>query len=224
MNRTIQYRTGRSSIQSTHLHAFSPGSLLTCKPAVLPAGVLFSIEVTSTYFAVRNYWRGFFAAVCSAFVFRLMSFFIKDEGEQPWATENKKKRELHWQWFVRAVMFSTFTYFEELKLHSFSIWTASLSLFSVLLVSPSCTLDKHVGKLWLCSIFAARFQFPHIGRLLCILSSISEVHTSYAFNNFQIFFFFFFFGRLCVYCATQRPSPLSSRLTSVWTSLSTCKS
>lgn len=25
-------------------------------------GVLFSIEVTTTYFAVRNYWRGFFGA------------------------------------------------------------------------------------------------------------------------------------------------------------------
>ncbi|KAF9409507.1 hypothetical protein HW555_011146 [Spodoptera exigua] len=31
-------------------------------------GVLFSIEVTTTYFAVRNYWRGFFAACCSAIV------------------------------------------------------------------------------------------------------------------------------------------------------------
>ncbi|KAG6448259.1 chloride channel protein 2 isoform X2 [Manduca sexta] len=36
-------------------------------------GVLFSIEVTTTYFAVRNYWRGFFAACCSAIMFRLLS-------------------------------------------------------------------------------------------------------------------------------------------------------
>jgi chloride channel 2 len=36
-------------------------------------GVLFSIEVTSTYFAVRNYWRGFFASVVAAFVFRVMA-------------------------------------------------------------------------------------------------------------------------------------------------------
>ncbi len=36
-------------------------------------GVLFSIEVTSVYFAVRNYWRGFFAAVCGAMTFRLIS-------------------------------------------------------------------------------------------------------------------------------------------------------
>eukprot|EP00117_Sycon_ciliatum_P024435 scpid42908/ scgid20503/ Chloride channel protein 2 len=43
-------------------------------------GVLFSIEVTSTYFAVRNYWRGFFAAVCSAFVFRLLAIWIDDEA------------------------------------------------------------------------------------------------------------------------------------------------
>jgi len=42
-------------------------------------GVLFSIEVTSVYFAVRNYWRGFFAAVCGAVVFRLLSIWFEDE-------------------------------------------------------------------------------------------------------------------------------------------------
>ncbi|KTF89936.1 hypothetical protein cypCar_00013220 [Cyprinus carpio] len=40
--------------------------------------VLFSIEVTSTYFAVRNYWRGYFAATFSAFIFRVLSVFNKD--------------------------------------------------------------------------------------------------------------------------------------------------
>uniref|UniRef100_A0A4W4EXV6 Chloride channel protein n=1 Tax=Electrophorus electricus TaxID=8005 RepID=A0A4W4EXV6_ELEEL len=41
-------------------------------------GVLFSIEVTSTYFAVRNYWRGYFAATFSAFIFRVLSVINKD--------------------------------------------------------------------------------------------------------------------------------------------------
>ena len=45
------------------------------------SGVLFSIEVTATYFAVRNYWRGFFGAVCGAVVFRLLAFWFKYEGE-----------------------------------------------------------------------------------------------------------------------------------------------
>ncbi|XP_070561651.1 chloride channel protein 2-like isoform X2 [Ptychodera flava] len=36
-------------------------------------GLLFSIEVTTSYFAVRNYWRGFFAATCAALVFRLLA-------------------------------------------------------------------------------------------------------------------------------------------------------
>lgn len=40
-------------------------------------GVLFSIEVTTTYFAVRNYWRGFFTAVCGATVFRLLSVWFE---------------------------------------------------------------------------------------------------------------------------------------------------
>lgn len=35
-------------------------------------GVLFSIEVTSVYFAIRNYWRGFFSAVFGALMFRLL--------------------------------------------------------------------------------------------------------------------------------------------------------
>lgn len=40
-------------------------------------GVLFSIEVTSVYFAIRNYWRGFFSAVFGALMYRLMvSFFL----------------------------------------------------------------------------------------------------------------------------------------------------
>ncbi|MGH0134163.1 UNVERIFIED_CONTAM: hypothetical protein FKN15_016614 [Acipenser sinensis] len=44
----------------------------------LQGGVLFSIEVTSTYFAVRNYWRGFFAATFSAFIFRVLAVWNKD--------------------------------------------------------------------------------------------------------------------------------------------------
>lgn len=43
--------------------------------------MLFSIEVTSTFFAVRNYWRGYFAATFSAFIFRVLSVFNKDAGE-----------------------------------------------------------------------------------------------------------------------------------------------
>ncbi|CAL1547761.1 unnamed protein product [Lymnaea stagnalis] len=42
-------------------------------------GVLFSIEVTATYFAVRNYWRGFFSAVCGALMFRLLAYWFKNE-------------------------------------------------------------------------------------------------------------------------------------------------
>ncbi|CAB1326054.1 unnamed protein product [Coregonus sp. 'balchen'] len=44
--------------------------------------VLFSIEVTSTFFAVRNYWRGFFAATFSAFIFRVLAVWNQDEGEE----------------------------------------------------------------------------------------------------------------------------------------------
>ncbi|XP_059807917.1 chloride channel K isoform X1 [Hypanus sabinus] len=43
------------------------------------SGVLFSVEVMSSHFAVRNYWRGFFAATCGAFMFRLLSVFNNEQ-------------------------------------------------------------------------------------------------------------------------------------------------
>uniref|UniRef100_A0A146LJA2 Chloride channel protein n=1 Tax=Lygus hesperus TaxID=30085 RepID=A0A146LJA2_LYGHE len=42
-------------------------------------GVLFSIEVTTVYFAIRNYWRGFFTAVCGATVFKLLAVWAHEE-------------------------------------------------------------------------------------------------------------------------------------------------
>uniref|UniRef100_A0A7E4VJ60 Chloride channel protein n=1 Tax=Panagrellus redivivus TaxID=6233 RepID=A0A7E4VJ60_PANRE len=48
---------------------------VACTFSAPVGGVLFSIEVTSVYFAIRNYWRGFFAATCSATVFRLLRVF-----------------------------------------------------------------------------------------------------------------------------------------------------
>ena len=53
---------------------------VACTFAAPIGGVLFSIEVTATYFAVQNYWRGFYSAVCGAFVFRLLAILLKDEG------------------------------------------------------------------------------------------------------------------------------------------------
>ena len=52
---------------------------VACNFAAPIGGVLFSIEVTATYFAVRNYWRGFFGAVCGALVFRLLAVWNEEE-------------------------------------------------------------------------------------------------------------------------------------------------
>ncbi|XP_076321943.1 chloride channel protein 2-like [Tachypleus tridentatus] len=52
---------------------------VACSFAAPIGGVLFSIEVTSVFFAVRNYWRGFFAACCGAMVWRLLAVWFKDE-------------------------------------------------------------------------------------------------------------------------------------------------
>ncbi|XP_054939105.1 chloride channel protein ClC-Ka isoform X4 [Physeter macrocephalus] len=45
------------------------------------SGVLFSIEVMSSHFSVWDYWRGFFAATCGAFMFRLLAVFNGEQGE-----------------------------------------------------------------------------------------------------------------------------------------------
>lgn len=46
-----------------------------------PLGVLFSIEVMSSHFSVWDYWRGFFAATCGAFMFHLLAIFNNEQGE-----------------------------------------------------------------------------------------------------------------------------------------------
>ncbi|XP_041961829.1 chloride channel protein 1 [Alosa sapidissima] len=65
-----------SHVQDLRVCACAVG-VATCFAAPV-GGVLFSIEVTSTYFAVRNYWRGYFAATFSAFIFRVLSVWNKD--------------------------------------------------------------------------------------------------------------------------------------------------
>nr|XP_032659732.1 chloride channel protein 2 [Chelonoidis abingdonii] len=67
-------------------------------------GVLFSIEVTSTFFAVRNYWRGFFAATFSAFIFRVLAVWNKDE-ETPRSIQNRFRPEAPLPCLVTLVVF-----------------------------------------------------------------------------------------------------------------------
>ncbi|UYV82084.1 CLCN2 [Cordylochernes scorpioides] len=52
---------------------------VACSFAAPIGGVLFSIEVTSEYFRVRNYWRGFFAACFGTLVWRLLHVWQQDE-------------------------------------------------------------------------------------------------------------------------------------------------
>ncbi|KAF3699361.1 Chloride channel protein 2 [Channa argus] len=61
------------------VHVASLCAALLSKFMAALFGVLFSIEVTSTFFAVRNYWRGFFAATFSAFIFRVLAVWNQEE-------------------------------------------------------------------------------------------------------------------------------------------------
>uniref|UniRef100_A0AAF5PXW5 CBS domain-containing protein n=1 Tax=Wuchereria bancrofti TaxID=6293 RepID=A0AAF5PXW5_WUCBA len=52
---------------------------IACTFSAPVGAVLYAIESTSKYFAVKNYWRGFLAATCSAIVFRFANFFVTAE-------------------------------------------------------------------------------------------------------------------------------------------------
>ncbi|CAD5227587.1 unnamed protein product [Bursaphelenchus xylophilus] len=67
--------------ESRHTEMLAAGCAVgvACVFSAPVGGVLFSIEVTSSYFAIRNYWRGFLAAACAASVFRLTKVLLRPE-------------------------------------------------------------------------------------------------------------------------------------------------
>uniref|UniRef100_A0A8C3GM34 Chloride channel protein n=1 Tax=Cairina moschata TaxID=8855 RepID=A0A8C3GM34_CAIMO len=77
----------RTSVMREYEDKFKQNEMLVAAQAVGVAtvfgapisGVLFSIEVMSSHFAVRDYWRGFFAATCGAFMFRLLAVFNSEQ-------------------------------------------------------------------------------------------------------------------------------------------------
>nr|XP_013806441.1 PREDICTED: chloride channel protein ClC-Kb-like [Apteryx mantelli mantelli] len=77
----------RTSVTKEYEDKFKQNEMLVAAQAVGVAtvfgapisGVLFSIEVMSSHFAVRDYWRGFFAATCGAFMFRLLAVFNSEQ-------------------------------------------------------------------------------------------------------------------------------------------------
>ncbi|XP_076000985.1 chloride channel protein 2a isoform X1 [Genypterus blacodes] len=78
---TCTYLTllGQNEMRNTEMLSAACAVGVGCCFAAPIGGVLFSIEVTSTFFAVRNYWRGFFAATFSAFIFRVLAVWNQEE-------------------------------------------------------------------------------------------------------------------------------------------------
>ncbi|NWI62964.1 CLCKB protein, partial [Todus mexicanus] len=78
----------RTSVTGEYEDKFKQNEMLVAAQAVGVAtvfgapisGVLFSVEAMSSHFAVRDYWRGFFAASCGAFMFRLLAVFNSEQN------------------------------------------------------------------------------------------------------------------------------------------------
>uniref|UniRef100_A0A3B4WWT6 Chloride voltage-gated channel 2 n=1 Tax=Seriola lalandi dorsalis TaxID=1841481 RepID=A0A3B4WWT6_SERLL len=73
------YMVKMNELRNTEMLSAACAVGVGCCFAAPIGGVLFSIEVTSTFFAVRNYWRGFFAATFSAFIFRVLAVWNQEE-------------------------------------------------------------------------------------------------------------------------------------------------
>uniref|UniRef100_A0A8C5G4U8 Chloride channel protein 2-like n=1 Tax=Gouania willdenowi TaxID=441366 RepID=A0A8C5G4U8_GOUWI len=71
--------SAQNELRNTEMLSAACAVGVGCCFAAPIGGVLFSIEVTSTFFAVRNYWRGFFAATFSAFIFRVLAVLNQEE-------------------------------------------------------------------------------------------------------------------------------------------------
>lgn len=65
-------------------------------------GMLFSIEVTSTYFAVRHYWKRYFAALWGAIMFRLLAV---------WTTKDVTLKPLFATSFPEAIPYNPYELF-----------------------------------------------------------------------------------------------------------------
>ncbi|KAM4605145.1 chloride channel protein 2a [Polymixia lowei] len=73
------FEGNKNEMRNTEMLSAACAVGVGCCFAAPIGGVLFSIEVTSTFFAVRNYWRGFFAATFSAFIFRVLAVWNQEE-------------------------------------------------------------------------------------------------------------------------------------------------
>ncbi|XP_041734823.2 chloride channel protein 2-like [Coregonus clupeaformis] len=67
--------------ESRNIELLSVGCAVgvSCVFAAPVGGLLFSIEAMSTFFAVRNYWRGFFAATVTAFMYRILAVWNREQ-------------------------------------------------------------------------------------------------------------------------------------------------
>ncbi|KJH45470.1 chloride transporter, ClC family [Dictyocaulus viviparus] len=68
---------------------------IACTFSAPIGAVLYAIESTSKYFAVKNYWRSFLAATCSAIIFRFANFFVTAEQSDKDFSRFKNETRCH---------------------------------------------------------------------------------------------------------------------------------
>jgi len=89
--------------QSQHLSMLAAGSAvgIVSTFGTPIGGVVFSLEVTATYYMVRDLWKGFFASVCATAFFT----YIRFSGWVPTMHYTEFSSEVPWNWEVIFFVF-----------------------------------------------------------------------------------------------------------------------
>ncbi|PVD36643.1 hypothetical protein C0Q70_03629 [Pomacea canaliculata] len=121
-------------------------------------GLLFSIEVTTAYFAVRNYTRGFYSSVCAAVVFRVLEY---------WSREGAK---------LSAMFLTNFrpdNPFDALELFAFSSIGVVCGFAGALFILMHRRIVRLIRQHKKVSVFLQKNRFIYPGAVTLVIASLT---------------------------------------------------
>ncbi|PIO77779.1 chloride transporter, ClC family [Teladorsagia circumcincta] len=163
LNRFLTRSTGvfQNESRANELLAAGCAVGVACTFTAPVGGVLFSIEVTAAYFAIRNYWRGFFAATCSATLFSVLRGIRKGAGNNSsaWTDLLEMSMEAHYQ--TNFTITDTYASSELMAfaLMGWLLYPAFVSFFMTAVTYPLGT-GKYLGGEFILSLIAATLPVP----------------------------------------------------------------
>lgn len=143
---------------------------VACTFSAPVGGVLFSIEVTAAYFAVRNYWRGFFAATCSATLFSILQGLRRGAGSKPsaWTDLLSVSMSAHYQ-----TTFSLTDTFTSSELLAFAAMGLVCGIFGAIFIVLHRTVVLFIRRNKLMKFLLQKYWLLYPALLSFIMSAIT---------------------------------------------------